>query len=129
MGTSELDERRPRPAVQWPRLGFGAGLRAEHYEDVLSGPPEVEWFEAISENYMETGGRPLAVLESVRRDYPVALHGVSLSIGGADRLDVDDLGALEGDPIANDLHCYGCTAGSGSSCGGALAGRDSLGTS
>ena len=80
--------------IRWPQLGFGAGLRAEHYEDVLSGPPEVEWFEAISDNYMETGGRPLAVLESVRRDYPVALHGVALSIGGADRLDVDYLDAL-----------------------------------
>ncbi len=89
-----MNERRAGPAIRWPQLGFGAGLRAEHYEDVLSGSPEVEWFEAISEDYMETGGRPLAVLESVRRDYPVALHGVSLSIGGADRLDADYLDAL-----------------------------------
>ena len=89
-----MNERRAGPTIRWPQLGFGAGLRAEHYDDVLSGPPEVEWFEASSENYMETGGRPLAVLESVRRDYPVALHGVSLSIGGADRLDVDYLDAL-----------------------------------
>ncbi len=73
-----------------PRLGFGAGLRAEHYVDVAAtlGRPrsatvEIEWFEAISENYMATGGRPLSVLERVRRDYPVALHGVGLSIGEA----------------------------------------------
>jgi hypothetical protein len=89
-----VNKQRAGPAIRWPQLGFGAGLRAEHYEDVLSGPRQVEWFEAISENYMETRGRPLAVLESVRRDYPVALHGVSLSIGGADRLDVNYLDAL-----------------------------------
>ena len=71
----------------WPRLGFGVGLRAEHYEDVLGdGPRRVDWFEAITENYMDSGGRPLHVLEEVRRDYPVALHGVSLSIGSADDL-------------------------------------------
>jgi uncharacterized protein (UPF0276 family) len=71
----------------WPRLGFGVGLRAEHYEDVLAdGPRRVDWFEAISENYMDSSGRPLHVLERVRRDYPVALHGVSLSIGSTDEL-------------------------------------------
>lgn len=73
----------------WPRLGFGVGLRTEHYEDVLGdGPRRVDWFEAISENYMDSGGRPLHVLEEVRRDYPVALHGVSLSLGSADDLSV-----------------------------------------
>ena len=81
----------------WPSLGFGAGLRAEHYLDVLGlgagheagalcGRPTVDWFEAISENYMDTGGRPLAILETVRRDYPIALHGVGLSIGSVDAL-------------------------------------------
>ena len=73
----------------WPRLGFGVGLRTEHYEDVLGdGPRRVDWFEAITENYMDSGGRPLHVLEEVRRDYPVALHGVSLSLGSADDLSV-----------------------------------------
>lgn len=72
--------------ASWPTLGFGAGLRSEHYEDVLGGRPNVDWFEAISENYMDTGGRPLAILETVRRDYPVALHGVGLSIGSVDPL-------------------------------------------
>ena len=73
----------------WPCLGFGVGLRSEHYEDILrdGGPRRVDWFEAISENYMDSGGRPLHVLEQVRRDYPVALHGVSLSIGATDDLD------------------------------------------
>jgi uncharacterized protein (UPF0276 family) len=81
-------------AVEWPRLGFGVGLRAEHYGDVLAGTTDVEWFEAISENYMDTKGRPLAVLEAVRRDHPVALHGVALSIGSADPLDASYLEAL-----------------------------------
>jgi len=72
---------------QWPGLGFGVGLRAPHYNTVLSQEPKVDWFEAISENYMDTRGRPLAVLERVRRDYPVALHGVALSIGSIDPLD------------------------------------------
>jgi hypothetical protein len=70
----------------FPSLGFGVGLRAPHYADILNGPRRVEWFEAISENYMDSGGRPLQVLEAVRRDYPVALHGVGLSIGSTDPL-------------------------------------------
>jgi uncharacterized protein (UPF0276 family) len=83
-----------KSAPTWPALGFGVGLRAEHYQDVLAGAPGAAWFEAISENYMDSGGRPLHVLERVRRDYPVALHGVSLSIGGTDRLDPDYLARL-----------------------------------
>lgn len=78
-------------------LGFGAGLRREHYDAVLAGAPGCDWFEAISENYMATAGRPLAVLERVRTDRPVALHGVGLSIGGTDPLDhryLHDLRAL-----------------------------------
>jgi uncharacterized protein (UPF0276 family) len=75
------------PASQWPVLGFGVGLRAAHYEDVLAGPRRTAWFEAISENYMDSGGRPLRILERVRTDYPVALHGVGLSIGGSEPLD------------------------------------------
>ncbi len=60
----------------------GVGLRSEHYPHLVERPrTTVRWFEAISENYMDTGGRPLAVLETVRADHPVALHGVSLSIG------------------------------------------------
>jgi uncharacterized protein (UPF0276 family) len=81
-------------AADWPRLGFGAGLRADHYEDVLAGTKQVDWFEAITENYIDTKGRPLAVLESVRRDHPIALHGVALSIGSADPLDRRYLKAL-----------------------------------
>jgi len=70
----------------WPSLGFGVGLRSEHYDLVLSGRPDVDWFEVVTENFMDTGGRPLDVLERVRRDHPVALHGVALSIGSVDPL-------------------------------------------
>jgi uncharacterized protein len=70
-----------------PRLGFGLGLRTDHYEAIFTEPPRVDWFEAISENYMVGGGRPLRWLERVRERYPVVLHGVSLSIGSSDPLD------------------------------------------
>jgi uncharacterized protein len=79
----------------WPSLGFGVGLRAEHYEDVLAGRATTDWFEAITENYMDTGGRPLHVLETARRDGPVALHGVALSIGSTDPLNAAYLQRLK----------------------------------
>lgn len=79
--------------------GVGLGLRTVHYDHVLSRRPAVPWFEAISENFMGprggSGGRPLEVLEQVRGDYPVALHGVSLSIGSTDPLDLDYLKKLK----------------------------------
>jgi uncharacterized protein (UPF0276 family) len=77
-----------------PALGFGIGLRPEHYPELLADPRRAEWYEAISENYMDTHGRPLAVLEHVRRERPVALHGVGLSIGSTDPLDLDYLRRL-----------------------------------
>lgn len=76
-------------------LGFGLGLRKEHFADLLAAAPAgVDWFEAISENFMVAGGKPLAVLERVRRDFPLVLHGVSLSIGGIDPLSADYLDRL-----------------------------------
>lgn len=75
--------------------GFGAGLRREHYAFLESGEPHtVEWFEAISENYMDSSGRPRRMLERVRRDFPVALHGVSMSIGRAGGLNEEYLKRL-----------------------------------
>ena len=70
--------------------GFGLGLRPVHYPDILDAAqrPRVDWFEAITENYLVPGGRPPANLDRVRRDWPVVLHGVSLSIGGTDPLDL-----------------------------------------
>ncbi|MEJ1966360.1 MAG: DUF692 domain-containing protein [Gammaproteobacteria bacterium] len=69
-------------------LGFGLGLRAEHYAQILDGQPAVDWFEAVTENYLVAGGRPLHNLMRVRERFPVALHGVSLSIGSTGPLDL-----------------------------------------
>jgi uncharacterized protein (UPF0276 family) len=70
-----------------PYLGYGLGLRKEHYEAVLAEHPPVDWFEIISENYMVAGGKPLYYLDRIREHYPLVMHGVSLSIGGTDPLD------------------------------------------
>ena len=67
-------------------LGHGVGLRTQHFPSYLAGRPPVDWVEVISENFMSAGGRPRAVLEKVRRDVPVVIHGVSLSIGSVEPL-------------------------------------------
>ena len=67
-------------------LGYGVGLRRQHYGHVLEQHPKVDWFEVISENFMVEGGRAIEVLESVRGNYPIAMHGVSMSIGSTDPL-------------------------------------------
>jgi hypothetical protein len=64
--------------------GFGLGLRPPHYQAFLETEPPVDFVEVISENFMVRGGRPLHVLDAVRERYPVAMHGVSMSIGSAD---------------------------------------------
>jgi uncharacterized protein (UPF0276 family) len=64
-----------------PSPGFGLGLRVDHYEAILAGRPHVDWFEALTENYLVGGGKPLHYLMRLRERYPLALHGVSLSIG------------------------------------------------
>jgi uncharacterized protein (UPF0276 family) len=81
-------------------LGVGLGLRSQHYQIVLDELPRVSWFEAISENFMglshqPLSGRPLAILERVRSHYPIVLHGVSLSIGSTDDLNLDYLSRLK----------------------------------
>jgi uncharacterized protein (UPF0276 family) len=78
-----------------PDLGVGIGLRPVHFGQILSGEPEIDWFEVLSENYMDTGGRPLFILDQVTERYPVALHGVSLSVGSTDPLDREYLGKLK----------------------------------
>lgn len=70
-----------------PQLGFGLGLRKEHYQTILAEKPPVDWFEIITENYLVDGGKPLDYLERIRADYPIVMHGVSLSLGGTDALD------------------------------------------
>ena len=76
-------------------VDFGLGLWPEHYEEIAASPGKVSWFEALSENYMVEGGSPLYWLDRIRRDYPMALHGVSLSIGSIDPLDLGYLDELK----------------------------------
>jgi uncharacterized protein len=75
--------------------GFGLGLRKPHYEAFLEGRARIDFVEVISENFMVDGGRPLDILRRVRSNYPVALHGVSMSLGSADGLDPDYLSRLK----------------------------------
>jgi uncharacterized protein len=79
----------------YPALGFGLGLRVDHYEAILADHPPVDWFEVLSENYLVPGGKPLHYLMRIRERYPVAMHGVSLSIGSTAPLDLDYLRQLK----------------------------------
>jgi len=74
-----------------PQLGFGLGLRTNHYRDVLETRPDVDWFEVLTENYLVPGGKPLNFLDQVAQHYPLVMHGVSMSIGGSDPLNFDYL--------------------------------------
>ncbi len=78
-----------------PNLGFGLGLRVDHYEAILNSTPAVDWFEIISENYLVPGGKPLHYLDRIRERYPLVMHGVSLSIGSTDPLDTEYLKQLK----------------------------------
>ena len=89
----------PQRPPEAPFLGVGVGLRAPHQAEILergrSGALRVDWFEAISENHMVAGGRPLRMLDAVRELAPVALHGVSLDLGSTDPIDPAYLDALD----------------------------------
>ncbi|WP_297340283.1 DUF692 domain-containing protein [Pseudophaeobacter sp.] len=85
----------PTEIAKLPRLGLGLGLRNTHFDHILTTWPEVDWFEAISENFMDSGGRPRQVIRKVAERYPVVLHGVSLSIGSSDPLNMDYLQRLK----------------------------------
>jgi uncharacterized protein len=86
---------KPLPKLTAPNLGFGLGLRTEHYHSILDTKPNVDWFEALSENYMIPGGKPLYFLDKIRENYPVVLHGVSLSIGSTTPFEADYLRDLK----------------------------------
>lgn len=79
-----------------PNLGLGMGLRTVHYRDILAGEPQLGWFEIISENYLDTAGRPLLFLDRIAERTPIVMHGVSLSIGSTAPLDFDYLRQLRG---------------------------------
>jgi uncharacterized protein len=78
-----------------PHLGFGLGLRSEHYLDLIENEHNVDWLEILSENYMIAGGKPLYYLDKIAERYPLVMHGVSLSIGSVDPLNQDYLQDLK----------------------------------
>jgi uncharacterized protein (UPF0276 family) len=104
----------------YPFAGFGLGLRTAHYAEIEATPPQrsgIDWFEVLSENYMDAGGKPLAMLDMVRRDYPVVMHGVSMSVGTIEGPSLAYLRALKAladriEPLwISDHLCWTGTAG------------------
>lgn len=97
---------------------FGVGLRPTHYPHLLDHrPSNTGWFEIISENYMDTQGRPWAMLEKIRRDFPIATHGVSLSIGCPSGINLDYVKKLRkfvdrlNPQVVSDHFCWTGTGG------------------
>ncbi|MCA9004574.1 MAG: DUF692 domain-containing protein [Planctomycetaceae bacterium] len=84
-----------KPRLGHENLGLGVGLRTVHFSHILEHQPDVDWFEIISENFMDSNGRPRAVLEQIAERYPIVMHGVSLSIGSTDPLNRDYLQKLK----------------------------------
>ncbi|MBD3675989.1 MAG: DUF692 domain-containing protein [Planctomycetaceae bacterium] len=84
-----------------PNLGLGVGLRHVHFRHITENWPDVDWFEVISENFMDTRGRPRDILDRVAERYPVVMHGVSMSIGSTDPLNRDYLARLK--RLADDI--------------------------
>ena len=74
-----------------PYLGYGVGLRPDHYDEFLENLPKIDWLEILTENYLVPGGKPLSYLHRISEHYPVVMHGVSLSIGSTDPLDMEYL--------------------------------------
>ena len=84
----------------FPHLGYGLGFRPTHFSYIKENNPDIDWFEIITENYMDTGGRPRRLLDELKERYPIVMHGVSLSIGTVDPLNseyLEKLKALEQD--------------------------------
>ncbi len=78
-----------------PNPGLGLGLRSKHFNYILEHKPSVDWFEVISENFMDSGGRPRHVLNQLAEQYALVMHGVSLSIGSTDLLNITYLTKLK----------------------------------
>ena len=92
----------PAARLGLPDLGFGVGLRTVHFPHLLQHTTRVDWLEIISENFMNSGGRPRDVLDQLAERYPIVMHGVSLSIGSTDPLNFDYLERLK--RLAADIH-------------------------
>lgn len=76
-------------------LGFGLGLRTDHYQEIIDTKPAIDWFEILSENYLVPGGKPLYYLDQIKEHYPIVMHGVSMSLGSMDPLNWDYLKQLK----------------------------------
>jgi hypothetical protein len=85
----------PRMPTKQDNLGFGLGLRSTYYQAILEQRPAIDWFEIVSENYLVEGGKALYYLDAIGEHYPLVMHGVSLSIGGPHKLDLDYLRRLK----------------------------------
>lgn len=100
-----------------PNLGIGIGLRPDHYPDIFSKWPAIDWFEIISENFMLGGDRAMGNLEQILERYPVVMHGVTLAIGSPDPLNFEYLKRLKElarktrSPWISDHLCWGKLAG------------------
>ncbi|MBA2655697.1 MAG: DUF692 domain-containing protein [Tatlockia sp.] len=86
-----MDKAQAKSSKVMPSLGLGLGLRSEHYQHIIEKKPAVDWFEILTENYLVDGGNPLYYLDKIRENYPLVMHGVSLSIGSRDPLNLDYL--------------------------------------
>ncbi len=103
-----------QPRLGQPNLGFGLGLRSVHFDHILRHQPQVDWFEIISENFIDSQGYPRRVLDEVAERYPVVMHGVSLSIGSTDPLDfgyLEKLKRLAGEVAAAWISDHVCWTG------------------
>jgi uncharacterized protein (UPF0276 family) len=77
----------PKRALASPNPGFGLGLRTAHYADFLATPQPLDWLEIITDNYLVEGGKPLVMLDALRQNYPMVMHGVAMSLGAAGGVD------------------------------------------
>ena len=101
VGSTKLDTRSFAQKEQAILSHLGLGLRSQHFSYILEYLPQVAWFEIISENFMDSGGRPRQMLNSIAEHYPIVMHGVSLSIGSVDELDKQYLASLKS--LADDI--------------------------
>lgn len=83
------------PRLDHELLGLGVGLRTNHFGYILEQQPNVDWFEIISENFIDSQGRPRYVLDQIAERYPIVMHGVSMSIGSTDPLNIEYLKKLK----------------------------------
>ncbi|MBB3805278.1 hypothetical protein FHR51_001412 [Xanthomonas arboricola] len=97
-----VEERSTLPRLGLPNIGFGVGLRPQHLPAILAGGARVDWFEIISENYLDDCGYQRAMLSKLAEEVPIVMHGVSLSIGSDAPLNNDYLHKLK--RLAEDIN-------------------------